>query len=353
MGANSDLFIVTGALGWLGRRLVETLAGGLPGHGALGTPRPGVRLRALVLPGQDPAPLLALSGRVEVVAGDIRSESDCARLCRDAQGAVLFHTAGVIHPRRVKEFYEVNVRGSANLVGAARRAGVRRAILVSSNSPCGCNATPDGLFDEDSPYHPFRNYGRSKMLMEIAALDRGKRGDMEVVIIRAPWFYGLNQPARQTLFFRMVREGKAPIVGDGSNRRSMTYIDNLCQGLMLAARNPAADGKVYWIADRRPYSMNEIVGTIERLLETEFGRPCAHKRLRLPAVASSAADAADALLQSVGAYNQKIHVLSEMNKTIACSVERAARELGYVPAVDLEEGMRRSIRWCIEHGEEL
>jgi len=52
----------------------------------------------------------------------------------------------------------------------------------------------------------------------------------------------------------------------------------------------------------------------------------------------------------MGYYQQKIHVLSEMDKTIACSVEKAREELGYEPKVGLEEGMRRSIKWCIENG---
>lgn len=353
MTDSSDLVIVTGALGWLGRRLVETLVQGLPDHDALREPKPGIRIRALVLPGQDAAALRALSDRVEIVVGDIRVVSDCERLCENARGAVLFHTAGIIHPMRVRDFYEINVDGTANVLESAKRGGVRRAVVVSSNSPCGCNAHPDDLFDENSPYHPFRQYGRSKMLMEVAALERQKRGDIEVVVIRAPWFYGVNQPARQTLFFAMVRDGKAPIVGGGRNRRSMTYIDNLCQGLLLAADCAVSNGRVYWIADLRPYSMNEIVDTIERVLETEFGRSCAHKRLRLPGIASSVADAADFLLQSAGVYNQKIHVLSEMNKTIACSIEAATRDLGYRPAVDLDEGMRRSIKWCVDHGEAL
>jgi nucleoside-diphosphate-sugar epimerase len=107
-----------------------------------------------------------------------------------------------------------------------------------------------------------------------------------------------------------------------------------------------ARGQTYWIADHRAYGMNEIVDTIERLLETEFGQKCAHKRLRLPAVASSLAFAADTALQRMGLYHQKIHVLSEMNKTIACAVAKAERELGYKPALELEEGMRRSLAWC-------
>jgi nucleoside-diphosphate-sugar epimerase len=68
----------------------------------------------------------------------------------------------------------------------------------------------------------------------------------------------------------------------------------------------------------------------------------------LPSVASEVALLTDWELQKLGLYQQKIHVLSEMNKTIACSVEKAKRELGYRPGVALEEGMRRSLRWCIE-----
>ena len=68
----------------------------------------------------------------------------------------------------------------------------------------------------------------------------------------------------------------------------MAYVDNLCQGPMLAAQVERAAGQVYWIADERPYSMNEIVDTVERLLEGEFGQHCAHKRLRLPGVAIGA-----------------------------------------------------------------
>ena len=73
-----------------------------------------------------------------------------------------------------------------------------------------------------------------------------------------------------------------------------------------------------------------------------------HKRLRLPSLASEVAWLADKTLQQLGLYNQKIHVLSEMNKTIACSVEKARKRTRYRPAVALEEGMRRSLKWTIE-----
>ena len=345
----NHLVLVTGAAGWLGSRFVESLVRGLPEHPALREPNEALRIRALVLPGQNTSGLCKLSERIEIVEGDIRNSGDCAKFCADAKDAVLFHTAGVIHPKRVSEFYDINVTGTERLLDAAIAAGVKRAVVVSSNSPCGCNPHPDHLFDELSPFNPYMNYGRSKMQMELAVRERGAK--IETVVIRAPWFYGPNQPPRQTLFFQMVRDGKAPIVGGGNNLRSMAYVDNLCQGLMLAAITERANGQVYWIADRQPYSMNEIIDTIERLLEKEFGHTCKHKRMRLPGIASEVAWLADKTLQGLGLYNQKIHVLSEMNKTIACSVARAEHELGYNPTVALEEGMRRSLKWCAENGQ--
>ena len=60
----------------------------------------------------------------------------------------------MIHPKKVAEFYQINVEGTKSLLDAAIAAGVKRAVIVSSNSPCGCNPHLDHLFDENSPYHP-------------------------------------------------------------------------------------------------------------------------------------------------------------------------------------------------------
>ena len=348
MQTQTNQILITGARGWLGKRLTRVIAErslelDLMQH----LPR-DLRLRCLALPSEDPGELRAMGA--EVMQGDLRSPADCAKFCESAKGAVLLHTAGIIHPNRTKEFYEVNVGGAKNLLNAAMAARVRRVVMVSSNSPIGLNPHTGHLFDEASPYRPYMNYGRSKMQMELAIGEAEKKGEIETVIVRPPWFYGVDQPARQTLFFSMIRAGKAPIVGSGDNLRSMAYVDNLCEGLLLAAFVERARGEIYWIADRRPYSMNEIVDTVERLLEQEFHFTVAHKRMRLPGVASEVAMLVDGALQSLGLYNQKIHVLSEMNKNIACSVAKAEAELGYRPKVALEEGMRRSITHCLDRG---
>mgnify|MGYP000402666413 CR=1 FL=1 len=338
--------IVTGANGWLGKGLVHSIVHGIDGLNQF-SENSFDKIRVLVLPEDDVTALQAISGNIDIVRGDVRSPSDCERLLNGFGGAVLFHTAGIIHPRAIKDFYEINLNGTLNVLHAAKNSNLKRAVIVSSNSPIGCNPVAGHLFDEESPFNPYMNYGRSKMLMEQGIIRVQEAGGLETVRIRAPWFYGPFQPERQTLFFQMIRDGKGPIVGDGRNLRSMAYIDNLAQGLLLAASKPIANGKVYWIADERPYSMNEIIDTIESVLELDFGIKCAHKRLRLPSIASDVAWVIDKSLQGVGLYHQKMHVLSEMNKNIACSIGLAQRELGYRPTVDLKVGMRKSIEWAM------
>ncbi|HEY8042567.1 MAG TPA: NAD(P)-dependent oxidoreductase [Polyangiaceae bacterium] len=349
----ASLALVTGAPGWLGTRLVQSLVQGLPDVPTLASPVGERRVRCLVLRGSETTSLKKLGDAVELVEGDLTDAASVDAFVAGAEGATLFHSAGVIHPSRgTREFFEVNTEGTGRLVEAAKRAKVRRMVHVSSNSPIGTNPTKDHVFDESAPYNPYMGYGKSKMLAEQrvrAANDEG----LETVVIRPPWFYGPGQPPRQALFFTMIKDGKAPLVGPGDNRRSMAYVDNICQGLLLCERVEQARGQVYWIADRRPYAMTEIIDTIERVLERDFAVKVAHGRMRLPGFASSVAWMADKLMQSVGLYHQKIHVLSEMNKTIACSIAKAERELGYDPKVDLEEGMRRSIRWMLDNGQSV
>jgi nucleoside-diphosphate-sugar epimerase len=341
--------VLTGTHGWLGSRMLYALVHGLTDYPDIQTS--SARIRCFYRDNESVLDIDAVNGNaIENVAGDLSFADDCQRLFEGTENPLLLHTAGVIHPRRVKDLFTNNVDATLNLLEAASRRGCRRAVIVSSNSPIGCNPAPEHRFTEDSPYNPYQGYGRSKKEMEIRARDQAEKLGMELVIIRPPWFYGPFQPPRQTLFFQMVKSGGAPLLGDGLNQRSMVYIDNLCQGLWLAATHPAAVGKTYWIADAEPYEMRTIIDTIERVLEQDFGMQVAHKRMKLPSAVSEIAYYVDAAIQATGLYHQKIHVLSEMNKNIACSIDRARAELGYEPKIALREGMRRSIKWCLEQG---
>jgi nucleoside-diphosphate-sugar epimerase len=332
------VWLVTGGAGWLGTNLLNHLVA------------TGRRVRALALPSEALAVRARFGSTVDVVEGDVRDQAAVGQWAAGTEAATVVHLAGVIHPGKVADFQTINVDGTRNVLEAALAARAGRVVVMSSNSPIGTNPTREHRFDEASPYHPYLGYGRSKQAMEELVGDFHARFGLATTLVRAPWFYGPYQPPRQTLFFEMVRDGKAPIVGDGGNMRSMSYVDNLVQGIELCATHAAAPGRTFWIADARPYSMNEIVDTVEAMLE-EAGIPCAHTRMRLPAFAGPVAYGVDAVLQRLGLYQQKIHVLGEMDKNIACSIEGARTTLGYDPQIDLAEGMRRSIRWAIDVGQ--
>lgn len=338
-----DVTVVTGASGWLGTALVHALIDGT-------WERQGT-IVALVRNRSEADRLAALDERLRPVIGDVTEPDDLSSLFEHRGVTDVVHTAGVIHPARIADFERVNVDGTRNICAAARAAGARRVVHVSSNSPFGTNSHPDDRFRADEPYHPYLGYGRSKMDAELSVLDAVDDG-LDAIIVRPPWFYGPHQPPRQTTFFRMVRRGRFPVFGRGDQSRSMGYVDNLVQGVVRAELAPVSAGSGWWIADARPYTVTEIVDTVGRALADE-GLDVRPNRVRVPSFVADVAEGLDRGLQATGRYHQQIHVLGEMNKNIACDIGAARRDLGYEPHVELYEGMRTSVRWCLDRGLEL
>ncbi len=338
----NDSVVVTGAAGWLGENLMRTLA-----------PR-RAQIRALVRDEREAALLDVLSPAITSVIGDVRDPAAIAELFEGTDSPTVFHTAGVIHPPTglVREFFDVNTGGTEMVLDGAKRAGATRVVQVSSNSPFGANPTPDDVFTEESPFNPYMNYGASKLEAEQIAQRHAANGDLHIVIVRPPWFYGPWQPQRQTQFLRTVRRGRFPMVGDGTQRRSMVYTGNLVDGMLCAEVADVPSGSAYWIADAEPYALADIFAGIREAFVAE-GFDVTEGRIRIPRIAAELAEFLDGRLQALGRYSQGMHVMGELKDTIACDVSLARRELGYEPKVSLVEGMRASIRWCVEHGHAL
>ncbi len=337
--------VVTGAAGWLGSALMAALGGGHQG-GIAAADGP---LRVLVHRASDVAVVADLAPDAEVFVGDVADRAVLARLFDGVAGATVIHSAGVIHPTRVVEWHHTNVEGTRAVLDAAAAAGSRVFVHVSSNSPFGVNPTPDDVFRNEEPYRPYLGYGSSKMDGELLVKEAQVAGRLDTVIVRPPWFYGPYQPARQVRFLTMVRTGKFPLV-DPTARRSLVHVENLVQGVVRAASTPSAVGHGYWIADAEIHPMADVVDTIRRALVAE-GLPLSKRvALRLPSAVSQVAERVDGVLQNRGRYVQELHVLGEMNKTIACDISVARADLGYEPTVTLYDGMRQSIRWCLDRG---
>ena len=332
--------VVTGAAGWLGRNLVRSLVA------------QGRSVRALVQNEAEGPPIALIGPGVSTVAGDVRNPSTLDSLFEGVSDATVFHCAAVIHPATVRDFFDINVGGTELVADQARRSGAARLVHVSSNSPFGANARPTDRFTEDSPLNPYMGYGESKVEAE-AIVRRGvERGELDAVIVRAPWFYGPYQPARQSQWFKAVRRGRFPLIGDGTQQRSMVFTDHLVQGLLRAEATASASGRAYWIADAEPYELRTVLATVREALAAE-GLAVSGGQPRIPRAVGVVAEKVDGVLQQRGKYLQAVHVLGELKDTIACDITRARTELGYDPQTTLLDGMRASIRYCLDHGEIL
>lgn len=328
--------IVTGAGGWLGRAMSRELA------------TAPERVRLSMLNFGERAQASAIAPNAEVLVGNLLDSGALEALMAGAEGADIIHAASVIHPAEISDFERINVGITRSLVEAAVLSNARRFIYVSSNSPFGFNPTSEDVFRSNDAYSPYLGYGRSKMEAEMITKTLAET-DVEFVIIRPPWFYGGFQPQRQSEFFSTVRKGRFPVIGDGSNLRSMVSVESLAAGIRQAQLSEKAAGRCYWLADAEPYTFLHVVETLKQALEME-GLTTSARIPRVPHVVPATARLLDKAMQRRGQYSQSIHVLGELDMNIACSPREAEIDFGFVPSTDLLYGLRRSIAWALASG---
>lgn len=330
--------LVFGASGWLGRRLVNILIGEQNDTGL----KISAESVALVVKTDDEK-LLFDQEKTNIFVADIRDERQLANVFSSNLFDTIFILTGIIHPSRILEFYEINYLGVSTVTEKALDYKAKSIVIMSSNSPFGFNNSESAPFNNFSEYRPYQNYGKSKMLMEqkIASFNTEKSS---ISVIRSPWFYGPGQPSRQKKFFSMVKNGIFPIYCEGNYLRSMAYLDNIIQGLILAANKKKSGVNFYWIADKKPYKFTEIIETIQKIFENEFNISVKKRKFVLPTFLKPAAQFADTLIQKSGFYSEKIHVFSELGEHIFCDIFQSEKDLGYRPKVSLYEGMFNSIK---------
>src|SRR4030067_2559728 len=133
---------ITGCLGWLGRNLTTSLEEGNRDYKESKL-KANYRLMDI-----------RADGKITYL-GDIRRYRDCIEFTNDVD--ILVHTAGIIHPKKVRDFYDVNVKGTDNLVRASMKNGVKQFIYISSNSAMG---VCDYVMTEETHNDPYMNYGK-------------------------------------------------------------------------------------------------------------------------------------------------------------------------------------------------
>ena len=260
----------------------------------------------------------------EVVEGDLRSYERVAAAVGGVE--VVFHQGALPSvPRSIQDpltSTAVNVEGTLNVLLAARDAGVRRVVFASSSSVYG--DAPGMPRRESQPLAPLAPYAVSKLAAEQYCMVANRVYGVETVALRYFNVFGERQDplsgyaAVIPKFIRMMLDGQRPtIFGDGQTSRDFTHVENVVEANLAAAVEPAAAGRVMNIAVGSSHTLNELVSTLQGLvdsdLEPEYGPP------RPGDVSESLAD-----------------------------VSLARKLLGYEPRIGFEEGLQRTIAWIVE-----
>jgi nucleoside-diphosphate-sugar epimerase len=315
--------LITGASGFIGRRLAEEIA------------RRGHEIAALVRKTSRTAPLERIP--VELVVGDL---SDPGSLGPAVSGRdVVFHLAGVVQAVDEAAFEAANVAGTRNLLGACLDAAATppRFVFVSSIAAAGPNAT-DRPAAEDEPPRPVSAYGRSKLAAERLVLEAGAR--LPVTVVRPPNVLGPGSKELRTAM-RLLRWRVQPAVGDDRPRTSLIDVDDLVEALILAAESPAALGRTYYVTDGRAYAWPEILAALAEELGVRG------PRLRVPFRAQLlAAGLAELVARRTGRLPRLTRdiVRAGRDRYWIYDGSRIERDLGFRPRHGLRDSVRRAVR---------
>lgn len=258
---------------------------------------------------------------------------------------VVFHLAAAFRELAVPDqvYWNVNVEGTRNVLAAAERHGVPKVIYCSTQGVHGNVDDPPG--DETTPIEPEDYYQYTKYEGEVVCREFMERG-MDITIVRPTAIYGPGDPGRFLLLYRMVRNGRFLMFGDGETTYHPVYIDNLVDLFELAASHPAAKGETYLGGDEEYQTLNELVKAVGRAIDTDV------RILHLPfwplwLAAVVVEFACKPFRIRPPLFRRRVDWFRQVR---AFRIDKAKRELGYEPKVGLEEGLARTAAWYRENG---
>jgi nucleoside-diphosphate-sugar epimerase len=319
--------LVTGGGGFLGRYIVEQLIAR------------GDRVRVFC---RGEYPFLADLG-VEAHRGDLSDEAALRAACRGVEA--VFHVAALPGVWGAwQDYYETNTLGTQNVIAACRAEGVRKLIYTSSPSVVYDGRPHEGADESLSyPGSYLCHYPHSKAIAEREVLAANDPRGLATVSLRPHLIWG---PRDRHLIPRLIaraRSGRLRRIGDGTNRISMSYVENAAAAHLqacdaLAAGAPAA-GRAYFINEPEPVNLWDWIDD----LLARAGLPPVRKRIsyRVAYAAGAVLEGAWSLLRLRGEPPMTRFVASQLAQSHWYSVHAAVRDFGYRGVVSVEEGLRR------------
>jgi dihydroflavonol-4-reductase len=321
--SSDDILLITGFPGWLGNRMVDIFMNGDTfGNNAINR-----KVRLLVQPRFKN--LIFLPSNFEIVYGDITDKESLRQALQNVKA--VYHLAGVIYPKRMKSFYDVNEQGTINLVDACIEQGIKRILFMGTDSICGYGREKR-IFDENTAPKPYKNYGRSKYLAEKYILDKTSEGLIEGTSLRGFWFFGPFMPDRNKGFFKMFHWKRQIVFGNGKNFRSISHVDNTIQAFIHSEKNKNTVGKWYWIGDKK---VDRTVDDIYK--EIADGLGVKYNPIYIPKWICELFNILDSTLSIFGKLNATVHAAGKFHKDIAGEITAAEKDFNYEPIVGFKE----------------
>ncbi|TNE87674.1 MAG: NAD-dependent epimerase/dehydratase family protein [Deltaproteobacteria bacterium] len=316
---------VTGATGFVGGALSKRLLA--DGHEVkLGGRRVEERIPELIEAGGVPAHF------------DLSEPASFEAVCADVD--VLFHVAAWVGTSPEELAHPFNATAVGQLVEAAAAAGVKRIVHVSTVGAYDLAVRRDS-WTEDVPLSTDQQdlYGATKAEGELLAFATASKHDIELVAIRPAMVYGPGSAPWTVGMFKLVNGGVPALFGGGTGHINPLYIDNLVDGLVLAATVPDAANQAFHLADCA-VTWKDFLGY--------YGRMCDKRPRGLPLVAARVlALASEKLPLGLPLTRARLQVTQN---PFVFDTTRAREVLGWQPKIDLDEGMARAESWLREIG---
>ncbi len=273
----------------------------------------------------------------EVVIGSVTDQTIVEKAMQGIE--VVQHMAAAFREMDVPESYydDVNVGGTKTVLEAAKQAGVKRFIYTSTCGVHGNVDNPPGA--EDGPIQPADYYQHTKYLAEPIVMEYNCP-EMPCVILRPAAIYGPGDPERFFMIFKRVASGKFPMFGSGKTLYHPLYIDNLVDALMLAMETGKGDGEAYLIADEEYVEIEDLVKRTAKALGIELN--ISHFPVMPLVIAGHICEKACKPFHLKPAIFPRRVDWYRQNR--AFKIDKAKHDLGYVPKVGLDEGLKKNSR---------
>lgn len=320
--------LVTGGNGFIGLNLVESLA------------LDGIDVRAL---DRKTDGLENLEVKIEIINNDL---SDMQSLQKVLDGVeIVYHLAAehLAVSASDQNYVNTNVRGTEKLLNASLLAGVKRFVHCSTVGVHGHISKPPA--DESYPFNPTNIYEKTKLEGEKLALAFCNETGLPVTIIRPAYVYGPGDP-RIIKMIQLIKNKKFMMVGDGKNLRHPVYIGDLIRSFKLCIKTDKSTGQVYIIAGEKAVPLSEMVDKIAEAVDVK------PPSLSIPVwLAKSASNVLEPVFKIINKEPPISHRrLGFFLNSYEYDISKAQRDFGYNPEFGLEEGLRMTVKWCMEKG---